>query len=82
MAAFPVIEPVAAIVAPIRLMLVAGSVSWLLFIAYVTWCVLRNVLKQKEITTETIYVDLGLPTPGTCLGTFVHFAFSDAAERL
>jgi hypothetical protein len=31
-----------------------SSISWTLFFAFVTWTELRGVLKQKEITSETI----------------------------
>jgi len=43
-----------------------GSISWLLFFAFITWNELRAVLRQKEITREVIsmsistYLMLGL----------------------
>jgi voltage-gated potassium channel len=37
-----------------KAMNVAGSVCWLLFVAFVTVSELRSVLKQKEVTSETI----------------------------
>jgi len=35
-----------------------GAVSWLLFFAFITWAQLRGVLKQKEITSETISMSI------------------------
>jgi hypothetical protein len=35
-----------------------GAVSWLLFFAYVTWSQLRSLLKQREITGETISMSI------------------------
>jgi hypothetical protein len=37
-----------------------GSVAWLLFIAYVTWSELLSVLKQKEVTGETIAMSVSV----------------------
>jgi hypothetical protein len=32
----------------------AGAVCWLAFLAFVTWAELRSVLRQREVTSETI----------------------------
>jgi amino acid transporter len=51
---------------PSSRLLLAGSISWTLFIGFVTWCQLRSVLRQREVTAETIsnavsiYLLLGL----------------------
>lgn len=37
-----------------RMLVVAGSICWLLFLLFVTVSELRSVLKQREITAETI----------------------------
>jgi len=42
-----------------RLFLV-GSVSWLLFFSYVTWSQLRSLLKQREVTGETISMSISI----------------------
>jgi voltage-gated potassium channel len=60
LAAFAILERVAATLAPTHRMLVLGSVAWLLFIAYVTWSVLLSVLKQKEVTGETIAMSVSV----------------------
>jgi voltage-gated potassium channel len=39
---------------------VMGSVSWLLFFSFVTWSQLRNLLKQREITGETISMSISI----------------------
>jgi len=60
LAALAVLERVAATVVPTHRMLVLGSAAWLLFIAYVTWSELRSVLKQKEVTGETIAMSISV----------------------
>jgi hypothetical protein len=47
-------ERVAATLAPSPRLYLVGSISWLLFFAFVTWIELRSVLRQKEVTGETI----------------------------
>jgi len=42
-----------------RLVLV-GSIVWLLFFSYVTWSELRSVLKQRQITGETISMSIAV----------------------
>lgn len=42
-----------------RLVLV-GSFSWLLFFVYVTWSLLRSLLKQREVTGETISMSISI----------------------
>jgi hypothetical protein len=42
-----------------RLVLV-GSISWLLFFSYVTWSQLRSLLKQREVTGETISMSISV----------------------
>jgi voltage-gated potassium channel len=37
-----------------------GSVSWLLFFSYVTWSLLRSLLKQREVTGETITLSVSI----------------------
>jgi len=47
--------------APSNLLLVqAGSVFWLLFFSYVTWSQLRSLLKQREVTGETISMSISV----------------------
>lgn len=47
-------------VAPSPRLLLVGSVSWLLFFSYVTWSQLRSLLKQREVTGETITMSISI----------------------
>jgi voltage-gated potassium channel len=40
--------------APSRPQALLGSLSWLLFFSFVTWSQLRSLLKQREVTADTI----------------------------
>ena len=66
LAVLAIAERLIAIFAPSAELYKAGTICWLLFVAFVTWTELRSVLKQKEITSETIsmaisvYLLLGL----------------------
>jgi hypothetical protein len=42
-----------------RLFLVASS-AWLLFFVYVTWSQLRSLLRQREVTSETISMSISI----------------------
>ncbi len=46
--------------APRPWIIVVGSASWLLFFAYVTWSQLRSLLKQRQITSETISMSISI----------------------
>jgi ion channel len=37
-----------------------GAISWLLFFSYVTWSQLRSLLKQREVTGETISMSISI----------------------
>lgn len=39
---------------------IIGSVSWLLFVAFITWNELRAVLRQREVTSETISMSVSV----------------------
>ncbi len=41
-------------------LVLVGSFSWLLFFAYVTWSQLRSLLKQREVTGETISMSISI----------------------
>lgn len=47
-------ERLAVTFAPSSSLLLAGSILWLLLFAFITWNELRGVLRQKEVTSETI----------------------------
>jgi amino acid transporter len=49
-----------AIVSPNHLLSVAEPISWLLFFGFVTFTELRSVLKQKEVTRETISMSISV----------------------
>ncbi len=55
-----IIERLALIYDPTPRLLLIGSISWLLFFAFVTWMQLRSVLKQRQITTETISMSISV----------------------
>lgn len=37
-----------------------GSIAWLAFFAFVTWHELRSVLRQKEVTAETLSMSISV----------------------
>ena len=55
-----IIERVALIFDPNARLLLIGSISWLIFFAFVTWMELRSVLRQREITSETISMSISV----------------------
>jgi hypothetical protein len=76
--------------APSPRLFLVGSVSWLLFFCYVTWSQLRTLLKQREVTSETIsmsisiYLFLGLSWGLLYIVIFTHhpeaFSFGTSPE--
>lgn len=54
------VERLAVIFVPSPTLYLAGSILWLLLIAFVTWHQLRGVLRQKEITSETISMSISV----------------------
>jgi voltage-gated potassium channel len=55
-----VAERLWAFFAPSPRLYLVGSVSWLLFFSYVTWSLLRSLLKQREVTGETISMSISI----------------------
>lgn len=53
-------ERLAIAVAPRSPVIVTGLIFWLLFFAYVTWSEFRAVLRQKEVTSETICMSISV----------------------
>jgi len=53
-------ERLAIVVAPRPSVIVTGTIFWLLFFAYITWNELRAVLRQKEVTGETISMSISI----------------------
>lgn len=49
-----VIERLLIMIAPTPRLYLAGTACWFAFMGFVTWTELRNVLQQREITSETI----------------------------
>src|SRR5208337_2107292 len=45
---------------PSRSLLLSGSILWLLLLCFITWNQLRGVLRQKEITRETISMSISV----------------------
>jgi hypothetical protein len=54
LAALAIGERVFAILAPSPRHYLIASISWLAFFAFVTWTELRSVLRQKDVTAETL----------------------------
>lgn len=66
LALLALIERVAMMVRPTWALYVAGSVGWGTFLCFITWSEWRSILRQKEVTSETVsmaisvYLLLGL----------------------
>src|SRR5262249_33032002 len=41
-------------------LLLAGAISWLVFFAYITWSLLRSLLRQRRVTGETISLSISV----------------------
>jgi hypothetical protein len=41
-------------------LILAGSIFWLVLFAYITWNLLRAIIKQKEVTSETISMSVSV----------------------
>jgi uncharacterized protein (DUF58 family) len=54
------IERIAIAVLPNRYLIVTGMMFWLLFFVYITWNELRTVLRQKEVTGESISLSISI----------------------
>lgn len=54
------IERLYVILVPNSRLFVVSSICWLLFLAFVTWSQLRSLLKQKEVTGETISMSISV----------------------
>jgi len=55
-----ILERLYALASPKAEMLLFGIVTWLGFVAFVTWSQLRNLLRHKEITGETISLSISI----------------------
>jgi Ion channel len=53
-------ERLAVILIQNRVLYLAGSIGWLLLFSFVTWSMLRGVLKQKSVTNETISMSISV----------------------
>lgn len=53
-------ERIAMIFTPNPALYLAGAIMWLLLFVFITWHLLRGVLKQKEITSETISMSISV----------------------
>ena len=60
LAALAVAERLWGIFSPSPQIVLAGSICWLLFFSYVAWSQLRSLLKQREITSETISMSISI----------------------
>jgi amino acid transporter len=55
-----IVDRFAVFLAPSHWRFMVGSISWLLFLAAVTWHQLRALLRQKQITSETISMSVSV----------------------
>ena len=63
-----------------RVLNVAGAICWLLFLVFVTLSELRSVLKQRQVTTETISMAISVYLLlAVTLGISLHYYFPAAA---
>jgi hypothetical protein len=53
-------ERIAMVFVPNPILYVAGATLWLALFVFITWHLLRGVLKQKEITSETISMSISV----------------------
>lgn len=53
-------ERLAMIFVPSRALYLTGTILWLLLFIFITWNLLRGVLRQKEITSETISMSISV----------------------
>jgi Ion channel len=53
-------ERIAMIFTPNPILYLAGAILWLSLFVFITWHLLRGVLKQKEITSETISMSISV----------------------
>ena len=55
-----IMERLAIIFMPSPAVYLAGTVLWLLLFIFITWNLLRGVLRQREITSETISMSISV----------------------
>jgi hypothetical protein len=60
LASVAIIERAVSILAPSARINTIGPLCWFLFVAFITWTELRAVLRQKEITAETISMSISV----------------------
>lgn len=60
LAVVAITERLGAILDPSRELYLVGSLSWLAFFAFVTWIELRNILRQKAVTAETLSLSMSV----------------------
>jgi len=67
--------------APNARLIQVGAVSWLLFFCFVTWSQLRSLLKQREVTGETISMSISIYLLlGLCWGILYMVMFTRHPE--
>ena len=55
-----IVDRVAIVVVPTRSVITTGLIFWLFFFAYITWSELRAVVRQREVTGETISMSISI----------------------
>jgi voltage-gated potassium channel len=60
LAVLAIAERLATLFTPSPQLYLISSISWLLFLSFVTWAELRSVLKQKSVTNETISMSISV----------------------
>jgi amino acid transporter len=60
LASVAISERMAALIAPGHRVFLLASISWFLFFSFVTWTELRNLLRHREVTAETISMSVSV----------------------
>jgi voltage-gated potassium channel Kch len=60
LASLAIVERLVSIVTPSFAVYAVGIVCWISFVSFITWSELRAVLRQKEITSETISMSISV----------------------
>jgi ion channel len=55
-----IVDRVAIMLAPEARLLLLGAISWFAFFAFVTWGLLRSLLRHREVTGETISLSISV----------------------
>ena len=60
LAAAAILERLAEYLAPSHLVVLLGTIGWLALFVFITWTLLRNLIRQKRVTGETIAMSISV----------------------